>query len=205
MKNTIGFVFLLMINIVFSQEQKDFGLELSTSYGMASDIFGNEKRFLGTPKYGSILNFDIDFALSKNRFIGIGFTRQLHSKNLNKRTDLSSISNSMVIFDNFRLSRQKNFYDVHFRKEFQNHLHLTFGLFYFQTYLNTLRFDFDGTNEFYILTNEKQRPDNFGLSLSLDYFFPIKKYIEIGVRGKVFYTLDGAETLSFSPILKVSF
>ncbi|HBK70058.1 MAG TPA: hypothetical protein DDZ39_00100 [Flavobacteriaceae bacterium] len=194
--------------LTFSQQHKGNRYEVTAVYGLSYDSFYEaEASFsvdLSGPMFGSVMEFGLDYALPKNRFIGVAFTKQLHVKNIDKNI-LSTVSNSGLSFDNYRISRQKNFYEVHFRKQFKNKFHLTLGVFYFQTYLNTLRFNIDGVNQIYALNNDKQRADNLGLSLSLDYYFPIREYLELGLRGKMVYTLDGAETVYLSPILKVSF
>jgi len=208
MKYSLLILALTFTVLTFSQQQKNNRYEITALYGLSYDSFyevgASDPVDLSGPILGSIMEFGFDYALPKDRFIGVSFAKQLHSKNI-ENNFLLSVSNSGLTFDNYRISRQKNFYEVHFRKKFKNNFHLALGVFYFQTYINMFDFSFDGTNYIYVLDNDKQRSDNFGLSLSLDYYFPIKDYLELGLRGKMVYTLDGIETVYLSPILKVSF
>ncbi len=108
--------------------------------------------------------------------------------------------------DNYRLEYENQFYDIHFRKEFENHIHLTVGFFYYRYFSPNLGFDNLGSeNTFIEFENNIARADDLGISTSVDYFFPLKDYFEIGFRGKIFYSLVGIEGISIIPLLKFSF
>ncbi len=213
MKKLIIVVTIAITTIVYSQENNRF--EFSVSYGLAySNFFGYRAKIpdgitvpvpeldIRTTDFGSVFELNLDYALPKNKFIGIGFARQQHSRNID---DSVIVSNSELVLTNYRAIDQNQFYDIHFRKEFKNRFHLTLGLFYFFIYSNDFNFQFNGSNLIYELKNDKQRADNIGLSLALDYYIPIKDYLEIGLRGKVYYSFAGVETVSLSPTLKLNF
>jgi len=202
---------LTLTSFAFSQEKNNF--EFSVSYGVAySDFFGFRATVppeitvpeldIRTTDFGSMIELNFDYALRERSFIGVGFSRQQHSKNID---DHVTVSNSGLVLTNYRAIDQNQFYDFHYRKEFKNNLHLTLGLFYFLIYSNDFNFHLDGANLIYELKNDKQRSDNIGLSLAVDYYLPIKNYLELGLRGKVYYSFAGIETVSLSPILKISF
>ena len=76
-------------------------------------------------------------------------------------------------------------------------------LAYFIENLNTNSIDSDENNIYFILNNEKNRSDNLGLFGSLEYYFKITEYAELGVKGKLYYSLNGIETIALLPTLRV--
>lgn len=49
------------------------------------------------------------------------------------------------------------------------------------------------------LNMDKQRADKIGLSLAVDYFFPVQDCFEIGISAKSYLTLSGLEPVSLTP------
>lgn len=180
--------------------------EFSFSHGISYDNYGGKDnssdRIIYTPKIGFFTEINFDFKLPKNRFIGIGFAREQYSQNIN----LVSLD---IVFDNYRAINLTNFYDIHFRKEFKNNLNLTLGIAYFELFNNTVttREVTDGVNTFYVvaLNNDLQRTDNIAFMATVGYFFPIRDYFQIGVKSSLYYSLNGVESVSLSPVLKFSF
>ena len=205
MRNLFFLVALLIFFLSFGQDDK---FQFTAGYG----LFYNEFEVLNdvpnidytTPKIGKIFEFSVDYALNNDRFVGFGFA---------VTSNTSTVNNNVLFeegiglsFDNFRLEYENQFYDIHFRKEFKNHLHLTVGLFYYRYFSPNLGFNNLGTeNSFIEFKNDIARGDDLGISIAADYFFPIKDYFEIGLRGRLFYSLVGVEGISLSPLLKFSF
>lgn len=188
---------------------KNKKFEFLFSYGLAYNAFNKSASndnsniiSLQTPALGTYTEFNLDYKLPNNRFIGLGYARQDHKENIDNYDPSRSFG---LILDNYVSKYTKHFYDIHFRKEFDNNLHLTLGLFYNLYQFNTLNNLVTENGYFPILTSDEMKGDEFGISLAVDYFFPIKEYFEIGVRGKMHYSLIEIESLSLSPVLKFSF
>ncbi len=207
MKKITILLVLLSLN-GFCQEKintKNF-YEFSFSHGLTYDEYGgkipNSDKIIYTPKIGVFTEINFDFRLPKNKFIGIGYAREQYATNINF-VDID------IVLENYRAINLTNFYDIHFRREFKNNFNLTLGISYFELYNNTNRVIevADGVNTFLVvdLVNDPQRSDNIAFFTSISYFLPIKDYIQIGVKSSLYYSLNGVESISLSPILKFSF
>lgn len=200
-------ILLLLFSLSsFSQDDKGHKFDISFSYGVAYIDYSNYSSTsplnFDLPQFGSFLEFNLDYKLPKNRFIGLGFSRQLHSKNIDDGILINS-TNTGLILENYKNIHVKDFIDIHFRTVFINNIHFIIGVFYFKENLNTNIILSDETNIFFIINNEKNRSDNFGFFGSLEYFFRLRSYVELGVKSKLYYSLNGIETISLMPTLRV--
>ena len=195
---------LSTINI-FSQESKLQQFDLSFSYGVSYidyNYYNAEQPLsLDVPNTGSFTEFNLDYKLPKNRFIGLGFSRQLHSKYISAET-LNQYVDTGLVLDNYKSTLQKTYFDLHFRTEFKNNLHFTVGIFIFALDKNNIREVPDGRNT-YILRNEKNRSDDLGLFISPEYYFKLTDYVQIGLKAKLYYSLVGIENVSVLPTLRM--
>ena len=206
MKKTIIFIILIATNSLFAQENKEQKIDISFSYGLSyidySDYSSTSPVNFKLPSIGSFYEINFDYKLPKNRYIGLGYSRQQHSKNINDGVLITS-TNTALILDNYRNTHTKDFFDVHFRTVFKNNIQFTLGAFYFIENLNTNTISTDETNLYFILNNEENRSDNLGLFGSLEYYFKLTEYAELGVKGKLYYSLNSIETLALLPTLRV--
>lgn len=199
------FSFITIFIPLFMLSQENTKLDVSFSYGLSYADFNNSQQEdiidFSYPKIGSFMDLNLDFKLKNNRFIGIGFSKEQHSKSI---TEVDKFGN--IILDNYRNTMQKNFYDLHLRKKFNNNTNLSIGVFYYEDYFNT--FDIGVTDEgnlYYIINDEKQRADDLGLFIAYNYMYPVQEYLKIGVNGKLYYSLNGIETIALLPTINVSF
>jgi len=159
------------------------------------------------PTTGSFIDISVDFKVSKNKYLGLGFSRLQHAKSLNDSRSVQT--NTFLILDNFRNIHQKDYIDVHFKTVFSNNVNFNLGLFYFFDYfngteLNTVSTDTENIR-LVVLSNELNRSDNFGLFLATGYFFKLNDYVHFGANAKLYYSLNGLETFAILPTLKVGF
>ncbi len=161
---------------------------------------------LSVPKIGFYNEINLDYTLKNNRSFGISVARQEHTALINRSIYIEGTPYALV-FDNYKNELQKRFYDVHFSTEFFMKLNFSIGVFYVQTYHTFLIInDYPDNNIFhYVLKDEKQRSDNFGLSMSFNYSVPIKEYVKIGINAKAGISLDGIETINLAPCIRFSF
>lgn len=204
-KNTLLLILFISTSL-FSQEIKERKFDISFSFGISHIDYTNYSSTapisLNLPSFGSFYEINFDYKLPKNRYIGLGYSRQQHAKNINDGIIIPS-GNTGIIFDNYKNLHTKDFIDLHFRTVFKNNIHFSLGVFYFIENLNTNRIDSDENNIYFILNNEKNRSDNLGLFGSLEYYFKITEYAELGVKGKLYYSLNGIETIALLPTLRV--
>jgi hypothetical protein len=206
MKKIIHLLMLISANSLLAQENKEQKIDISISYGLSyidySDYSSTSPLNLDLPSIGSFYEFNFDYKLPKQRYIGLGYSRQQHSKNIYDGVLLTSTNTGLVI-ENYYNAHTKDFFDVHFKTIFKNNIHFTLGAFYFIENLNTNDIITDENNVFFILRNEKNRSDNLGLFCSLEYYFKLTEYAELGLKSKLYYSLNEIESLAFLPTLRV--
>ncbi len=197
---------LISANSLLAQENKEQKIDISISYGLSyidySDYSSTSPLNLDLPSIGSFYEFNFDYKLPKQRYIGLGYSRQQHSKNIYDGVLLTS-TNTGLVLENYYNAHTKDFFDVHFKTIFKNNIHFTLGAFYFIENLNTNDIITDENNVFFILRNEKNRSDNLGLFGSLEYYFKLTEYAELGLKSKLYYSLNEIESLAFLPTLRV--
>ncbi len=209
MKNYFLFAFTFFFLSVVAQENKKTHFDFSVSYGMSyidyADYSSLDPVKLDIPAWGSFLEFNLDYKLKGNRYIGLGFSKQQHSKTINEQMRFYN-SNEVIVLDNYYNVHEKLFYDIHFGTTFKNNFSFNLGLSFFIDYYNRTYTDRYANGDFVLVfVNEKNRSDHFSVFLSLEYYFPIRDYLELGIKGKFYYSLNGMENLSVLPTLKVRF
>lgn len=198
---------LLVITFQVNANEKQDRLEFTFSYGAAYNTYLGDQHIFKTnvyPIFFKALEVNLDYRLSHNRFIGLGYSQ--HDGSFNMNDEYLFGSNSGVVLDNYRHILVNDYFEFRFRKAFENRLNLTAGLFYILFYRT--HFSIDGQYEPYslfVFWRDKPRADDFGISLALDYTIPIKDYMQLGIRTKAFFTLAGFETISLAPFIKFSF
>lgn len=206
-KNSL-FLILFISTTIISQEIKFQKFDISYSLGISYINYTNYSSTapikFDLPSFGSFYEINFDYKLPKNRYLGLGYSRQKHAKNSNDGILISS-TNIAIILDNYKNIHTKDFIDVHFRTVFKNNISFTLGVFYFIETLNTNSISADENNIYFILNNEKNRSDNLGLFGSLEYYFNITDYAQFGLKGKLYYSLNGIETIALLPTLRVKF
>lgn len=206
MKKTALLLLLTLSVSLFAQEIKEQKFDISFSYGLSyidyADYSSESPLNLEVPSIGSFYEVNFDYKLPKNRFIGLGYSRQQHAKNINDGVLLTT-TNTALILENYRNIHTKDFFDVHFRTVFKNNFQFNLGAFFFIENLNRNDIDSIENNPFFILNNEKNRADNLGLFGSLEYYFKLTEYADFGLKGKLYYSLNGIETLALLPTLRV--
>jgi hypothetical protein len=206
MKKTILLFVLFASNSSLAQENKEQKIDISFSYGMSyidySDYSSTSTVNFELPSTGSLYEINFDYKLPKNRYIGLGYSRQQHSKSINDSVLITS-TNTALILDNYRNTHTKDYFDVHFRTVFKNNIQFTLGAFFFIENLNSNTISGDENNIYFVLNNEKNRSDNLGLFGSLEYYFRLNDYADLGLKGKLYYSLNGIETIALLPTLRV--
>jgi hypothetical protein len=200
-------LFILLISLSsYSQESIEQKFDIAFSYGLSYIDYANYSSTdpinLDLPSVGSFYEINFDYKLPKNRYIGFGYSRQQHSKSIDDGVLITS-TNTALILENYENIHTKDFFDVHFRTVFKNNIQFTLGAIFFIENLTTNTISTDETNIYFVLNNEENRSDNFGLFGSLEYYFKLTNYAEIGLKGKLYYSLNGLETLSLLPTLRV--
>jgi hypothetical protein len=205
MKKYTLLLLLLVTYALFSQE-KESKLSVNFSYGLSIIDYTNsfdDFINLEIPTTGSFIDINLDYKIAENKYLGVGFSRQQHSMNLNQGALLNT--DTFLVLDNYRNIHQKDYVDVHFRTEFSNNLNFNMGIFYFFDYINMPDFFIDNAKNYAILFNDENRSDNLGLFIATGYFFQLNDYVRAGANAKLYYSLNGIETIAILPTINVVF
>ena len=96
---------LLMLSLLiplsqFAQETKNPKIEFSASYGISyidyAHTISKSTLNLDLPTIGKFYEYNLDLKLPKNRFIGIGYSRQEHSENVDDGILFTNLNTAIV-------------------------------------------------------------------------------------------------------------
>jgi len=207
MKNLCLIIFIISFVSISAQGDKSEKLskfEFSYSYGISYLEYAkfNPENPLNLPvsEFGSFQDLNIDYRLPKNRFIGIGFSRQQHSELIDKNLNINGTGLQLSGYKNML---QTNYFDVHFRQDFNNGFHLTFGLFYFSQIENGLRARIFEDSIDIILFGDNI--NDGGIFISPEYYFDVNQYLEIGIKAKAYYSFGIFEAITLLPTARFKF
>lgn len=209
MKFLCSFVMLFVSVITYGQQDKFI---FSSSYGIAYIDFSG-KIYALPPEaennivseinpVGTAMGFEVDYNVKNNNYLGIGFTRQHHSK---KVSNTFTFGDNSFVLDNYRFNLNKTLIDVRYKKVY-NHFTWGAGLFYFWESFSApsvLTNDNLGTD--IVLDSNYNNADQFGLYASIGYYYPLKEYVDIGIQSKVYYSFSGLETITLAPFIAFKF
>ncbi len=156
------------------------------------------------PKIIGVFELNFLYRLKENRFIGLNYSKLNYSNTLNE-SRYFQFQDVMVILDNYKNLHTYQYFGIQFRQEFLPMFHFGVGLNYYVHQFNYLSLETKYGTTSFIGEDWKQRLDDLGLSASIDYYFPIKSYVQIGLRTKGFLTMMGFEAITLTPVLKFSF
>ena len=182
-------------------------------YGLSRNSFPTRNDIQGlnysTPSSGKALDFSLDYRLSENRYIGLGYAMHNAASTINTDVAIALDDNSPgigILWQNYRLENETQFYDIHYKQSFLQHLDVSVGFFYFRRFSGDVTLEGQQfENIYFVVSDSKFRGDDMGLSLSIGYFFKLKDYLALGLQGRAFYSFSGLQSISFAPTLKVSF
>ncbi|MGF1560273.1 MAG: hypothetical protein ACFCUL_14380 [Flavobacteriaceae bacterium] len=209
----LTFFYITLLLIQTSQAQNKEKYEFSVGYGIVKNSYPTRNNVQGlgydTPAFGKAFEFSMDILLSENRYLGLGYSLQSSSRTINNSVELNFEGTSAglgILWDNYRLENETQFYDLHYRQVFSKKLNLTLGFFYYRRFsgdldLNTDQFDI----AYFVLSDQKFRGDDFGLSLSGMYMLTLKEYLKIGLQARVYYSFSGTEAFTATPVVRFSF
>lgn len=221
MKNLL---FIILLSFVISvtclsaqaQNNKTARFEFGISYGLGYNPFTKlfskgDALNLNIPSIGTFTELNLDYRLSSNKYIGIGYGKQQNSGMISDGFLLSPYDINIIMLD-YKHIIVKQYVDFHFKMCFKHNMNLTVGVFYFFERNNTYDInprsndDVTITGADIVFYNERNdRADNFGVFASYEYFYPITKYLDVGIKAKIYLSLNEIEAAGILPTLKIRF
>lgn len=177
--------------------------EFSYSYGISyleyADFNLEDPLGFQVSPFGSFQELNFDFRIPKDRFIGLGLSRQQHSKMIDKNLIFSN--GLTVLISDYQNILQSNYIDVHFRQVFKSGFQLTFGVYYINQIQNYLRVGvFEDSTDIFLTSDTI---NDAGLFISPEYFFNVNKYLDVGFKAKAYYTFGIFEAITLLPTARV--
>ncbi len=173
---------------------KDFG-------GLHDYYYINLEEF---PKLIGVFEVSFLFRLKENRHIGLTYSK-LNYTNIINNTRYFSYYDVIIHLENYKNYHTYQYFGIEFRQEFIPRLHFGVGLNYYVHHFNYVSLEICDDIPCFTGEDWKQRLDDLALTAFLDYYFPVKNYVQIGLRTKGFLTLSGFEAITLTPVLKFSF
>lgn len=205
MNKYILLLLLFLANNMISQTTES-KFSLNFSYGLSIIDYNNnfgEAINLEIPTMGSFVDINLEYKVSQNKYLGLGFSRQQHAMNLNAVGAINS--DTFIVLDNYRNIHQKDYVDIHFKTFFANNLNFNLGVFYFFDYMNTPDFVTTDVGRVAAFFNEQNRSDNLGLFIATGYLFKLNDFVNFGANAKLYYSLNGLETFAILPTFNIRF
>jgi|GEM_PF-6676287 len=211
MKNTVTVLVLFCcFHIALGQNDKSKAdlVYVSGGYGIGflnlapRSVPSSDKINFRQDNFGSFIQFNLDFKVAPGKYIGAGVSKKQFRSMLTQTGFIGAVP---TIADEFNLVHEIYFYDIHYRREWiEKNLSLTAGFSYFD----------DRINQFYTITVENtavlilaNNRDATPLTvfLALEYFIPINPYLDLGLSGRLDYSIIGVNNIALTPTLRVRF
>lgn len=199
-------IFSLILTGVSNAQDQDKRFQFEFGYGIAitGDTEKNDFQLLrgvefSTPLIGKNLEVATKYVFKNRRFIGLGFTMQSYTNILNGTGVLDE--DRVLVFDDYRLEDEIQYIELQYGKFFDNGLDLTisaFTIFYFQPILNQNANGFE-------LGNPGRSSDDLGLAIALGYRLFENNSINVSLRAKLSYSLNGVEAITLTPLVRFNF
>ncbi|WP_396601975.1 hypothetical protein [Algibacter sp. R77976] len=209
----IRFLFVVTICLFFissidAQEKfKRFQLEFGYGASLSGDFGKNDYQIFSDfdftiPLVGKNIEATLKYKLKNNRFIGIGYTEQSYVNTLN---GIGVLGDRVLVFENYRLEEEVQYYELQYGKFFNNGLDFTISLFSIHYYQPILDVETINGKTGFVFSNVDPLIDDIGLSLALGCRIYEYNTIVISLRTRVFYSLNGLEAITLSPLVRVDF
>jgi len=214
MINRLIFAILLIFCqlLSYSQDKPTNRFEASFAYGAAYNLFGGESNNpwinMDLPSVHHAFEFSFDFRLRHNRFIGITYARHEIWATIDDYF-YSPYHQVYVKMEGYRHFAIAEFIGVNFRREITPDFNMSAGLFISPMYGNNLRVDArDGDPNMHVILEDgyfSWKVDELGLWAAVEYFVPVRDYLDIGIRSRAFVTLSGFEKITLTPVVEFAF
>ncbi len=90
-------------------------------------------------------------------------------------------------------------------KTLNDNFQITVGVSYFTRNRNFHYTENNGEILSLVVEGEKNRGDNLAAFGSVEYYFRLNKYAQLGAKGKFYYSFDRVEAISILPTLRIQF
>ena len=211
MKNATWLALILFLSFPQAMAQKLDSIlsrsNLNFSYGLSNDFRSydpiDRDFYFEMMSWGEEIGFEYLYRPAGKNEFGFGFSKQVNSEDY---TDVKQYPNAVLIFEDYRIRKVKNFHYLVFKRHFiEDKLIGSAGLYYLRhrdPYVSINRRNPDQT---VILLYDAAVNSDFGVFVGIEYYHSLRENFQVGLRTHLSYTegyLEPIESLEFTPVLR---
>ncbi len=197
---------LLILTTEFCFCQDDL-YKFNFSYGLgytdfAKIISGNNSFDFGANRYGKVMEISIERKISNTLYLGVGFSNHYHHSKTN------GFYNDLLVQKDFLTTYRRDLYDVHLSRYFK-WFYVSVGVMYYSERFNQMRSQLVDEQTPIIEQLKgyyENRADDFALFYTVGLKYPLKNYVDIGIKHRLSYGLSEVEAITVvAPFVLISF
>jgi len=211
MKNATCLALILFLSFPQAMAQKFDPIfsrsNLSFSYGLSNDFRTYDPIprdfYFEMISWGEAIGFEYMYRATGKNEVGFGFSKQVNSEDY---TDVKQSPNAVIIFEDYRIRKTKNFHYLVFKRHFvEDKLIGSAGLFYLRHRDPFVLINSRNPGQTAILLYDDAVNSDFGVFVGLEYYHSLRENFQVGLRTRLSYTegyLEPFESLELTPVLR---
>jgi hypothetical protein len=211
MKNATWLALILFLSFPPAMAQKLDSIlsrsSLSFNYGVSNDFRSYDPiprdYYFEMRSWGEAVGFEYLYRPAGKNEFGFGFSKQV---NWEEYTAVKQNSTAVVIFEDYRIRKTKNFHYLVFKRHFiEEKLIGSAGLYTLRSrnpHVGIYWENLDGT---VILLDDAPINSDFGAFVGLEYYHSLRENFQVGLRTRLFYTngyTEPFESFELTPVLR---
>jgi hypothetical protein len=214
MKNTTWLVLIFFLSFppVIAQKLDSILLRsnLSFSYGVSNDFRSYDPIprdfYFEMRSWGEAFGFEYLYRPKGKNEFGFGFSKQVNSEDY---TEVKQTPNAVVILEDYRIRKTKNFHYFVFKRHFiEEKLIGSAGLHTLRSRNPHIEINWENLDRTVILLDDASISSDFGAFVGLEYYHCLRENFQVGLRTRLFYTngyTEPFESFELTPVLRFTF
>ena len=211
MKNTTWLALLFFLSFPNAMAQKFDSIlsrsNLSFSYGLSNDFRSYDPIprdfYFEMKSWGEAFGFEYLYRPAGKNEFGFGFSKQVNSEDY---TDVKQSPNAVIVFEDYRIRKTKNFHYLVFKRHFiEDKLIGSAGLFNLRFRDPYISINWGLSDRSEILLSDPPINFDFGAFVGLEYYHSLRENFQVGLRTRLFYTsgyAESFESFELTPVLR---
>uniref|UniRef100_UPI004048BC5A hypothetical protein n=1 Tax=Algoriphagus sp. TaxID=1872435 RepID=UPI004048BC5A len=211
MKNATCLALILFLSFPQAMAQKFDSIlsrsNLSFSYGLSNDFRSYDPIprdfYFEMISWGEAFGFEYLYRPTEKYEFGFGFSKQVNSEDY---TDVKQSPNTVIVFENYRIRKTKNFHYLVYKRHFiEDKLVGSAGLYYLRHSDPFVSINSRNSDRTVVLLYDDAVNSDFGVFVGLEYYHSLRENFQVGLRTRLSYTegyLEPIESLEFTPVLR---
>ena len=211
MKNATWLALILFLSFPPAMAQKLDSIlsrsSLSFNYGVSNDFRSYDPiprdYYFEMRSWGEAVGFEYLYRPAGKNEFGFGFSKQV---NWEEYTAVKQNSTAVVIFEDYRIRKTKNFHYLVFKRHFiEEKLIGSAGLFNLRFRDPYIQISGATSNRTEASLHDAPINFDFGAFVGLEYYHSLRENFQVGLRTRLFYTngyTEPFESFELTPVLR---